>query len=1594
MKARCRTVLYIVVLFALTSQTFAVSKIGFLDPYWIIRHLRYRGYSYSPADTMLCWDILNSRSGYFPLVGDSLGLDMCWSLCDPWASQLLAAHDLKLASEWYPDSTWKYVEAQQENYNAGSGGYFDPPLSSVGEFVEDSDTRETRQVVRSLYDSHSAGDIIPETHLGYGWLGGHRMYNFKKLPPYDGTDTLFVKVICKWDSATTHSTIAQISLSPIDTFEMTCVNAASAYGVYDSLVFALGYRWASVGLQIKVHWPKYHDLYIDRIEVYDRAFRHLFYDNDREAKLSTVTASLVQYDNYVGEAHYNFRIDEPAPRTFRGFSRVDSAYRSAQREIAVMLNPDVLDGGFSDFVEPDALFFFKYTLGGDSFQSGRRINEHTSITSYFTSHNSDVAYIDSFRNTENCNHFPKIHSLQHSWDMLVGSPDHGEEYEWGLYKMQQEAVAAGSRDEKPWHVYLMAGQEIGRGFGVTWIDHRDPTPNEMHGMAWLALSFGPDGIGWYRVAGDIWDSELGVNNPEVSDCTPYENWFERTHGLLDWKLDDGSYADGPEDHANGAAFLPTERFYAAQAVHAMLDTIGPVLDRLQWVESNATRAFEMSNTIPIHFPSGTNVTHWYCEKSIDGSSWVSEPLDSTYLQYAGFTDLSRPQDFGIMVANRRCLAGEKRRAYFRLYDIPDTTYAIRYYLADTLILKKVYPQNDFMELQVSLEPGRGEFIYVKAAGPHIMVEPQSLDFGDVHVDSTDNLAVAVNDTGDWELQITNMEFAIGQGFEIVPTPEWPDTVQARDSLVYMIQFAPTDTGNFVDTLCIFHDAGDTIRVILQGKGTQEALLISPDSLNFNLTRVAFADTLNINVSNPGTADLYVYDMLSSESTFEVFLPADSIRSRGNGSSPLSRAGQRALYGHLDDISFTVEPGDSQVALVTFTPIQEIAYSGTLMVLSSLPDVEISLDGIGAAPHIVVQPLGFNFEDVHVDSIENFTFTVNDTGDWNLLITTMEFTSGQACELFPAPEWPDTIAARDSAGYTIRFAPFDTGIVNDTLQIFHDAGESVQVLLQGRGIQEALSLSSDSLDFSFTRVESSDTLEFYVTNPGTADLFVYDIVSPDSVFEVLLPAAPIANQGNSTSRITRAVRNYNIQLLSGNHDGTFSHLDEIAFTVEPGDSQLVYVIFTPIEEIDTDGVLTIQSSLPDVEISVAGIGAAPHISVEPYALNFGDVHADSTVSRTVTVSDTGDWDLLITSMEFTLGHVFEFIPAPEWPDTVMVWNSLIYSVRFAPLDTGIFKDTLRILHDAGDPDSVLLVGRGVSYEMVLNSDSLDFGQQWLNTTSQDSFLITNTGNVPLEIDSIICHDDGFHFAQLEPFIIEPANSVSVSLPFTPLDTLEYVGTVTIFSNAGAPMIAVSGHGVWTELAAHPDTIEFGGIGIAESADTTVLLESSGNTHISSIMASLLIGDAFTITHWPSDSIAAYGSTEMEVLFVSSDTGAFKDTLMITHCVGSPIYIPLSAVVSAAENYISALIPTDYYLHPNFPNPFNPSTTFRFGVPQTSHVTITVYDVLGRQVDTLTDGMIQAGHRQVVWNCRNCTSGVYLVVMSGDGFKIVQKATLIR
>lgn len=88
------------------------------------------------------------------------------------------------------------------------------------------------------------------------------------------------------------------------------------------------------------------------------------------------------------------------------------------------------------------------------------------------------------------------------------------------------------------------------------------------------------------------------------------------------------------------------------------------------------------------------------------------------------------------------------------------------------------------------------------------------------------------------------------------------------------------------------------------------------------------------------------------------------------------------------------------------------------------------------------------------------------------------------------------------------------------------------------------------------------------------------------------------------------------------------------------------------------------------------------------------------------------------------------------------------------------------------------------------------------------------------------------------------------------------------------------------------------------------------------------------------------------------------------------------------------PTTYALEQNYPNPFNPTTTIAYHVPAAGRVAITVFDLLGRVVETIVDEPMPAGRYTVTWNAANRSTGVYFLRMTAGGFTAVKRMILIR
>ena len=94
-----------------------------------------------------------------------------------------------------------------------------------------------------------------------------------------------------------------------------------------------------------------------------------------------------------------------------------------------------------------------------------------------------------------------------------------------------------------------------------------------------------------------------------------------------------------------------------------------------------------------------------------------------------------------------------------------------------------------------------------------------------------------------------------------------------------------------------------------------------------------------------------------------------------------------------------------------------------------------------------------------------------------------------------------------------------------------------------------------------------------------------------------------------------------------------------------------------------------------------------------------------------------------------------------------------------------------------------------------------------------------------------------------------------------------------------------------------------------------------------------------------------------------------------------------------------VPTLFALHENYPNPFNPTTTLHFDLPEVSNMTLTIYNMLGQKVKTFNMQGTQAGYHSLTWNATNdrgdpVGAGIYLYQLQTKDFIKTRKMVLLK
>ena len=135
------------------------------------------------------------------------------------------------------------------------------------------------------------------------------------------------------------------------------------------------------------------------------------------------------------------------------------------------------------------------------------------------------------------------------------------------------------------------------------------------------------------------------------------------------------------------------------------------------------------------------------------------------------------------------------------------------------------------------------------------------------------------------------------------------------------------------------------------------------------------------------------------------------------------------------------------------------------------------------------------------------------------------------------------------------------------------------------------------------------------------------------------------------------------------------------------------------------------------------------------------------------------------------------------------------------------------------------------------------------------------------------------------------------------------------------------------------------------------------------------------------------------FNMPDTAQFYDVyegiiIINNNSLVDPVQIPIIVNMSSGIPKNNHPLPLEFALHQNYPNPFNPTTTIRFELPQSSHVNLSIYNILGQEVAALIDRNINAGTHQITFDGTHLTSGLYFYSLKSGSDSDVKKMLLLK
>ena len=937
--------------------------------------------------------------------------------------------------------------------------------------------------------------------------------------------------------------------------------------------------------------------------------------------------------------------------------------------------------------------------------------------------------------------------------------------------------------------------------------------------------------------------------------------------------------------------------------------------------------------------------------------------------------------------------------------------------------------------------------------PNLSVESDTLDFGQVFLDVTRSIDLIVNNNGTQDLLIFS---AVADPAEYTVSPSFSG-IDPGESEIFTVSFLPQSVGDYPGTLTLISNDPDssTYVVTLVGQGVEPPIIgITPDSL-FQELLTSEVDSQMITISNTGGSDLQYF--ISSQVS-EINIPSmvkfpdqntylsdkrqlskDMISGFSWGEIPFQTSSiihvDKQLGLEKQGLHLPIIINDPVGDAIGGEPIVDVTlvrgassadYLHIMIEFATIVDpfdfiVILSLDidqdsSTGVPPYygLPTQDIGAEFEvfffnldqdsvvylldrikgefvaiyplDLQTYSI-GFSIPLADLGgdDGSIDITGLVGNNSEPTDWFPdvghgttGVSWISVnpvsgiIPPGSSADVYITFNAeglFGGDYRADVNTVSNDPANpvvSVKTYLHVTG-RSIVALDKDSVDFGVSFVGFLDSTLLKISNMGTDVLEITDIAT-------------------------------------GDHHLTFSP-PSLSIPVLSSDSLTLYLL------TETEGAfsstISFSTNDPDegtIEIPVKGrVIEPPVISVSPDVL-YADLSEGENKTQMVTIYNNGG-----SGLEFNAsiaGDADNFaLQFDGNDDYIIAGDSSFPEGSEARTITVWFKTSMGV-----EGETLIHYGNGTE----------DYQEIYLSVA--DRIVEVGTGGENSHTyGSSFVNDGDWHFAaatfdgtswrlyvdgEEEETRYEGGTSPTTNTVLTGTTTIGYIFHGTIDEIRIWNVVRTETE-IQADMYREIPGNEPGLVGywrFNEGSGNITLDQTSNNNDGSLQGGPTWVVSTAPILTWlsvdpASGTVSANDSLDLNVTFDASGLSGddYNTNVIVSHNDpgASDIIIPVYlTVISGIEDPFIDKIPKTYVLFQNFPNPFNPITHIRFGLPKATDVEIELYNILGQKVVTLFDAHKPAGYHVIDFDGNRFATGVYIYRIEAGEFQDVKKMILIR